>query len=136
MLSKEGVDYFIKILDENTKLTKDRIISHRTKNELISLLLKFADEHPDIRNFLQDKIDWLQADEDKTHPAEDEISLPTAQKLVSRTSTPQEKINLFKSLFVGRQDVFALRWHNAKSNKSGYSYCPQDLLGFIASKLY
>lgn len=40
---------------------------------------------------------------------------------VSKNSTPQEKINLFKSLFVGREDVFALRWSNAKSGKSGYS---------------
>ena len=40
---------------------------------------------------------------------------------VSKTSTPQEKINLFKSLFIGREDVFALRWSNAKSGKSGYS---------------
>lgn len=30
-----------------------------------------------------------------------------------------EKINLFKSLFKGREDVFALRWE--KGNKSGYS---------------
>ena len=40
---------------------------------------------------------------------------------VTKTSTPQEKINLFKSLFIGREDVFALRWSNAKSGKSGYS---------------
>lgn len=40
---------------------------------------------------------------------------------VTKTSTPQEKINLFKSLFIGREDVFALRWFNAKSGKSGYS---------------
>lgn len=40
---------------------------------------------------------------------------------VTKTSTPQEKINLFKSLFTGREDVFALRWSNAKSGKSGYT---------------
>ena len=40
---------------------------------------------------------------------------------VTKTSTPQEKINLFKSLFIGREDVFALRWSNAKSGKNGYS---------------
>ena len=43
------------------------------------------------------------------------------QKIITRQSSPQEKINLYKSLFAGRQDVFALRWFNAKSNKSGYS---------------
>ena len=40
---------------------------------------------------------------------------------VSKKSSPQEKMNLFKSLFIGREDVFALRWFNAKSGKSGYS---------------
>ncbi len=30
-----------------------------------------------------------------------------------------DKLNLFKSLFKGREDVFALRWE--KGNKSGYS---------------
>ena len=47
----------------------------------------------------------------------DEFSLEP----VSKKSSPQEKINLFKSLFIGREDVFALRWFNAKSGKSGYS---------------
>ncbi|MDY5763892.1 MAG: hypothetical protein SPK10_03770, partial [Treponema sp.] len=36
----------------------------------------------------------------------DEFSLEP----VSKKSSPQEKINLFKSLFIGREDVFALRW--------------------------
>ena len=47
----------------------------------------------------------------------DEFSLEP----VSKKSSPQEKINLFKSLFIGREDVFALRWSNSKSGKSGYS---------------
>ena len=47
----------------------------------------------------------------------DEFSLEP----VSKKSSPQEKMNLFKSLFIGREDVFALRWSNAKSGKSGYS---------------
>ena len=42
-------------------------------------------------------------------------------KIVNRNSSAQEKIDLYTSLFIGRQDVFALRWYNAKSNKSGYS---------------
>ena len=47
----------------------------------------------------------------------DEFSLEP----VSKKSSPQEKINLFKSLFIGRDDVYALRWFNSKSGKSGYS---------------
>ena len=35
-------------------------------------------------------------------------------------STPEEKISLFRNLFRGRQDVFAVRWEG-KGGKSGYS---------------
>jgi len=51
--------------------------------------------------------------------AADTVTL--SHTVVNRNSTAQEKINLYTSLFVGRKDVFALRWYNAKSNKSGYS---------------
>lgn len=40
---------------------------------------------------------------------------------VSKKSSSSEKIALFMSLFHGRTDVFAKRWENAKSGKSGYS---------------
>lgn len=39
---------------------------------------------------------------------------------VTAHSTPQEKISLFMSLFRGRTDVYAKRWHSEKSGKSGY----------------
>lgn len=39
---------------------------------------------------------------------------------VDRHSTPQEKIALFRSLFAGREDVYALRWDNERTNKSGW----------------
>ena len=38
-----------------------------------------------------------------------------------KTLTPQEKIRLYRSLFRGREDVYALRWESAKTNRSGYS---------------
>lgn len=40
---------------------------------------------------------------------------------LTKFSPPQEKIRLFRSLFKGREDVYALRWHNVKTGKSGYS---------------
>ena len=40
--------------------------------------------------------------------------------LINKFSTPEEKIALFKSLFVGRMDVFARRWYGVTSGKSGY----------------
>ena len=36
-------------------------------------------------------------------------------------SSSIDKITLFRSLFKGREDVFARRWYNEKSGKSGYS---------------
>lgn len=42
------------------------------------------------------------------------------QEQVTNNSFPQEKINLFKSLVRGRDDVYAKRWQN-KEGKSGYS---------------
>lgn len=38
----------------------------------------------------------------------------------NKYSTPDQKIELFKSLFIGREDVYAKRFHNMNSGKSGY----------------
>lgn len=53
-----------------------------------------------------------------TTPAapEKERSVPA----VTLHSTPSEKIRLFRSLFCGREDVFARRWYSSKTEKSGY----------------
>src|SRR6266853_1750552 len=52
---------------------------------------------------------------------------PTAIRIVSVSdshiaapSTPEKKISLFRSLFRGREDVYAIRWEG-KGGKSGYS---------------
>lgn len=42
-------------------------------------------------------------------------------KTIDKLSTPNDKINLFMSLFKGRDDVFAKRWENPKKGTSGYS---------------
>lgn len=40
---------------------------------------------------------------------------------VDQTSSPEEKIKLFRELFTGRSDVYAVRWENQRSGKSGWS---------------
>lgn len=40
---------------------------------------------------------------------------------IHKYSSPQEKIRLYRSLFHGREDVFAKRWYSTKTEKSGYS---------------
>ena len=41
--------------------------------------------------------------------------------LVTNHSGVSEKIALFRSLFLGREDVFPKRWENTKTGKSGYA---------------
>ena len=40
---------------------------------------------------------------------------------VNRRSPPEEKVALFRALFRGRGDVYALRWENARTGRSGWS---------------
>ena len=100
-----------------------------SRERLIELINYFAATHEDIRCTLEEKAGAVST---KAEPADifaqsppelpaADISITSSQTLVTRNSTPQEKIDLYASLFVGRQDVFALRWYNAKSDKSGYS---------------
>ncbi len=42
-------------------------------------------------------------------------------KRVTKHSSPYQKIELFASLFKGRDDVYATRWENFKKGTSGYS---------------
>ena len=100
-----------------------------SREKLIELINYFAATHEDIRCILEEKAGAVST---KAEPADifaqsppelpaADISITSSQTLVTRNSTPQGKIDLYASLFVGRQDVFALRWYNAKSDKSGYS---------------
>jgi hypothetical protein len=43
------------------------------------------------------------------------------QPAVTAASPSSQKIALFRRSFVGRDDVFPLRWHNLKTGKSGYA---------------
>ena len=45
-----------------------------------------------------------------------EVQEPTAMQTLSL----QEKVDLFRSLFKGREDVFARRWYSKASGKGGY----------------
>lgn len=47
----------------------------------------------------------------------------TDQLSVTNHSSESEKIALFRSLFRGREDVFARRFESAKTGKSGYQPC-------------
>jgi hypothetical protein len=46
--------------------------------------------------------------------------MPKTPAGVHNHSTPAQKVELFMSLFMGREDVFAKRWENAKKGSAGY----------------
>ena len=92
-----------------------------SKDELIFLLMQLSEEVIDVKECLASKLSLTVALKNNNSEKSDFQLSSDNQNLVTRISSPQEKINLFKSIFVGRQDVFALRWQNSKSGKSGYS---------------
>jgi len=49
------------------------------------------------------------------------LSEGTSQKNLDKTSSTPDKLELFRSLFCGRTDVYAKRYYNLKSGKSGYA---------------
>ena len=54
-------------------------------------------------------------------PVPQAVPVPTLSSATKGgVSTPEEKISLFRDLFRGREDVFAIRWEG-KSGKSSYS---------------
>lgn len=54
---------------------------------------------------------------------------------VTNSSPSHEKVNLFRSLFAGRPDVFPVRWENRKTGRSGYSpACANEWVKGICGK--
>lgn len=95
-------------------------------NEYIKLLeenMKLRRENEDFRKQLGIQITEVCTDyEDKiVKETEDNISFQSVErKKVTNISSPEEKIELFRTLFKGRDDVYSKRWQN-KEGKCGYS---------------
>jgi len=49
------------------------------------------------------------------------VPAPAPDSLVLATSSRAEKVALIRSLFRGREDVYALRWENARTGENGYA---------------
>ena len=49
--------------------------------------------------------------------------------MIDRNASNTEKIRFFRSLFAGREDVFARRYENPKKGTSGYSPCCRNQWG-------
>ncbi len=60
---------------------------------------------------------------------------PQTKGLVTNLSGAREKIALFRSLFLGREDVFPKRWQNARTGKAGYApACGNEWVSGICGK--
>jgi len=73
-------------------------------------------------NLQESNTDFLHIEQPTiTNTKESEIPKIEAKVIVSKHSAVAEKIELFMSLFKGREDVYAKRWENKKQQTSGYS---------------
>ena len=77
----------------------------RAENERLRTLLGLSQRSPSIR---------IAAGMNGRAPA------PLREALVHGTSSRAEKVGLIRSLFRGREDVYALRWENTRTGENGY----------------
>ena len=111
----------MKSLDEIERLLSEK------KGELDKL-----DEHrakliSEIAEIKQAKKAWLEAEEN--------VSQPTSPVSVTSQSPQDAKIDLFRSLFHGREDVYPRRFENAKTGKKGYApVCQNEWVSGICEK--
>lgn len=132
-LSGRIIDFATRYIEKSLISTKSGATILISKNENISSAAKTAemilkcfnvqDMFPCV--FVNSKwneeiiipiTDWINA------KWNDVTSLPNNQSYqITKYSSPQDKIDLFRSLFKGREDVYALKWYNSKTEKSGYS---------------
>ncbi|MDU8913939.1 TOTE conflict system archaeo-eukaryotic primase domain-containing protein [Aestuariicoccus sp. MJ-SS9] len=86
------------------------------------------------RRELQSEMEALEARLDaKPAPT---VKQPSSENApVTNSSPSREKVNLFRSLFAGRPDVFPVRWNNRKTGRSGYSpACANEWVRGICGK--
>ena len=94
---------------------EDLIAEIAREEQKLALLRSELEERAARLVALRDELSWLSLGH--------AVALPLAAP-ASTVPTPTsnaEKIALFRSLFRGREDVFARRWENPKTRRSGYS---------------
>jgi len=97
---EELYEKYQKLLDENKRLR----IENENYKEQLGLALPIFDSE------VQNEKEIFSTQSEQFH----------SLKQVTNTSSPQDKISLFMSLFRGREDVYAKKWQS-KEGKSGYS---------------
>ena len=88
---------------------------------------RLKEEYRRLRIKLGESPPPMTGNDPDTRPDPDHVEGPQpssiipASSTVTFTSNVTSKIELFKSLFKGREDVYAIRWENSTSGKSGYT---------------
>lgn len=87
--------------------------------KLIEINNKLLKENNELKRLLE-KYKIVYENNEKYH-----IEKHIEQKIgeVCKSSSTEKKLNLYKSLFRGRYDVFAIRFENKNTNKAGYAPC-------------
>ena len=121
-------------------------LTRLSKEELIAACRRLQRENENLRRLLPNggfSLGATAADVDETEPpaplahspAETPIAgmMPTPPAVHNRSSNA-EKIRLFRSLFRGREDVYAVRWES-RSGRSGYTFaCRHEWVPGVCEK--
>ena len=88
-------------------MTLPQFLEKLSKPQITEEVLKLCRLYPEIENYFEEKISEINSEQKMTKNSASE-NMPSAISSVTRQSSPQEKINLFKSIFTGRDDVFVM----------------------------
>jgi superfamily II DNA or RNA helicase len=104
----------------------ERLLSEKKVN-LDKLDARRAELISEIIEVKHAKKAWLEAEEN--------TSQPTSLAPVTNQSSQEAKIDLFRSLFRGREDVYPRRFENIKTGKKGYApVCHNEWVSGICEK--
>lgn len=81
---------------------------HEKYEEALSRVKELERENARLKKVLQER--QIDVDDVVTFP------MPAPKRILS----VEERVELFRSLFKGREDVFARRWYSQTTGKSGY----------------
>jgi superfamily II DNA or RNA helicase len=89
-----------------------------TYHELLKRVKQLEEENSALKNELARYRSVANIQKETKYNNTQPVQQPTPQPRIQLSL--EEKVALFRSIFKGRDDVFARRWHSAKSGKSGY----------------